>query len=89
MCPPISSNALTETMIELPIARDIGWSSCSCRSAGDVLFKLVMDQPDGNTGEFDEKNSMEYNVGRDFKEERMMDLSDLTVESSKANIWGV
>ena len=76
-------------MIELPVGRDIAWSACSCGSAGDVLSKLAMDQPDGATGEFDEKNSTEYEVGRDGKEAVMMDLSDLTVESWKTNIWGV
>jgi len=89
MYPPISSNALTETMIELPLARDTAWFSCSCRSAGDALYKLAMDQPDDATGEFVEKNSTEYDVGSGGKEATMMDLSDLTVESLKTNIWGV
>ena len=89
MYPSISSNALTETRIELPLARDIAWSACSCRSAGNVLSKLAMDQPDGATGAVDEKNSTEWDTGRGGKEAMMMDLSDLTVESSNANICGV
>ena len=89
MFPPPSSDTLTETMIELPARRGIRWFACSCRSAGDVLVKLVMDQPNGSTGERDEKNSIECDVGRDGKEFMMMDLRDLTVQSWRTNIWGV
>lgn len=53
------------------------------------MFKLVMDQPDGATGDADEKNSMEWDVVRDGKEAMMMDLRDLTVESRKTKICGV
>ena len=70
---PISSQALTETMIELPLGRGTAWSVCPCRSAGDVLSKLVMDQPESATGELEVKSSIECDAGRDGKEPVMMD----------------
>ena len=86
MDPPIPSGALTATMIELLLLKDIAFSEDASIIVSEVPSRLVTDQPTGPEGDMHEKNSIECVVGRAGRELMIMDLRDLTLQSPKTNI---